>query len=359
MAAITTVLGTIAADKLGVTMAHEHILLDITPYFTPPGSTDGQWLAHSPLTLENIGWIRQHWMSSYPNLRLDEEQVAIAELVRYSSAGGNALIDATVIGIGRDPDGLKRIAQATGLHIVMGTGYYVDLLHPPYVATASEQDLSKVMERELTVGVGDTSIRAGFIGEVGTSYPITDNEVKVLRASARVANTTGCALLVHPGRHPSVPRQIIDLVTAVGLPADRLVLAHTERTIQDPDALAEIAAQGCMLSFDVFGMETSMIPAVRATNPDGSHTVAHPSGHDMPSDAQRISLIEALIAAGHLDRLLVSQDVGTKHRLATYGGHGYDHFLNVVRPWMLRRGLTNDDVDRMLIDNPARTFTIG
>lgn len=357
MAMITTVLGRVRPEDLGVTMAHEHVLVDISPYFTPPPTPDGRWLAYGPITLENLGWIRQNWMSSYTNLRLDEEAVAVAELRRYASSGGDAIIDATVIGIGRDPEALRRISHASGVHIVMGTGFYVDLLHPPFVSEASESDLARVMEAELLDGVSGTDIRAGFIGEVGTSFPITPSEIKVLRAAARVASSTGAALVVHPGRHPSVPAQIMEVVGEVGLPLDRLVLAHMERTIQDVDALAAIAAAGCTISFDVFGQETSMFPAIRSPQADGSYTIAHPSGLDMPSDAQRLDLVCGLIARGWVDRIVVAQDVGTKHRLATYGGHGYDHVLNVIRPWMIRRGISESDVQRMLVANPARIFT--
>lgn len=356
MSRIMTVLGPIPAGELGVTMAHEHVLVDLSAYFTPPPTPDGGWLAHGPITLENLGWVRQNWMSSYANLRLDEEAVAVAELKRYASSGGGAIIDATVIGIGRDQEALRRISLATGVHIVMGTGFYVDLLHPSFVASASESELAAIMKAELTTGVTGSDVRAGYVGEVGTSYPITSSEIKVLRSAAMVASDTGCAVAVHPGRHPSVPAQLMEIFDEAGLPMDRLVLAHMERTIRDIDALADIAAAGCTISFDVFGQETSMFPAIRSPNADGSYSVVHPSGLDMPSDAQRLDLVCGLVDRGWTDRIVVAQDVCTKHRLATYGGHGYDHVLNVIRPWMIRRGISAADVHRILVSNPARIF---
>jgi Phosphotriesterase family len=94
------------------------------------------------------------------------------------------------MGIGRDPLGLSRIAPATGLNIVMGTGYYVDAAHPLGFDTLSESDLHRKMVEDIRDGIGDTQVNAGLVGEIGCSWPLTQNEKKVLGAAAKTLKRT-------------------------------------------------------------------------------------------------------------------------------------------------------------------------
>jgi phosphotriesterase-related protein len=114
---------------------------------------------------------------------------------------------------------------------------------------------------------------------------------------------------------------------------------HLDRTVQDLPGLLEIARHGLYLEFDLFGLETSYYPWSGV--PQGL------------SDAQRLALVRGLIDAGFGDRVLLSHDICTKHRLARYGGHGYDHLLTNVRPWMRTRGFEESEIDRLFVANPA------
>jgi phosphotriesterase-related protein len=89
------------------------------------------------------------------------------------------------IGLCRNPEGLRRIAQASGVHVVMGSSYYVHHYHPPEVAGMTEADITEVIVRDVTEGIDGTGIKAGLIGEVGLFWPMHADEIKILRASAR------------------------------------------------------------------------------------------------------------------------------------------------------------------------------
>ena len=203
----------------------------------------------------------------------------------------------------------------------------------------SEDELTEVIVRELTEGIGDTGIRAGIIGEVGCSWPLHPNERKSLRAAARAQAATGVAITVHPGRDRSAPFEILDILTAAGAVPERIVIGHIERTELDRPTLFRLARTGCYLEYDWFGETLSMYP----TGPV-----------DVPSDTERIDQLRALIDDGHGDRLLASHDVCLKTRLASYGGGGYAHLLTNVTGWMAAKGMTADQVDAILRRNPQR-----
>ena len=338
-----TVLGTVSPEALGPVMTHEHLLIDFLCMFSPPSEASMRGRAYEPVTnLENLGWVRYNWFSNHDNLLLTDEDTAIAEAMRYRRAGGGTIVDATTIGIGRDPLALARIARATGLNIVMGAGYYVDAVHPPDMDGLTDADIARQMVDEIEKGVDGTGVKAGIIGEIGCSWPLTPNERKVLRGAAGAQGATGAAILVHPGRHRDAPREIIDVLAEAGADVGRTVMGHLDRTIPTADRLIDLAATGCYLEYDLFGNESSYYPL---------------SEIGMPNDNQRIEFIARLVDEGYRDRTVVAQDICTKHRLVKYGGHGYGHILENIAPRMRDAGLSEADVHAILVDNPARILT--
>ena len=180
---VQTVLGPIEPGTLGTTLTHEHLLIDLSVIFTPPVEASARDLFYAPLTPETLGYIRFHHAPHYDNSRLLDVETAIDEAALYKQYGGVSLVDATSIGIARDPVGLARISRATGVNIIMGAAFYVDPAHPDYVSGSSEEELAEQIVRDVTEGVDGTGIRSGVIGEVGCSWPLTPNERKVVRAS--------------------------------------------------------------------------------------------------------------------------------------------------------------------------------
>src|SRR5262245_26946482 len=213
---IQTVLGAVAQDAIGITLPHEHLLIDFTLMFAEPATAADRARSREPVSLANLGWVRQNFNANLDNLQLQDEQVAQDEILLFKEAGGRTVVDPTPTTIGRDPRALARIARATGLNVVMGAGYYVAASHPADMDRRTVDDLAREIIADITTGVADTRIRAGLIGEIGTTYPWTDNEEKVLRAAVIAQRETGAPLMVHPGRHPAMPMELAKLVQKEG-----------------------------------------------------------------------------------------------------------------------------------------------
>ena len=239
-------------------------------------------------------------------------------MARFKQAGGGCIVDATSIGLSRDPAGLREVSRATGVHIVMGGGYYEKAWHPPDMDELTEDELYKRILRDIVDGVGDEGIdggvRSGHIGEVGMSYPRTDNEDKGLRAAVRAHIETGLALSIHPGKHPEGPVTALERLRELGADLTKVIFCHCDSRphLPYPRGFAEelwlpLAEAGAFLQFDTFGWEDS-------TRQWGTT--------DAPNDAGRVNMIIEVAEAGFEDQILVSHDIVMKHWLSKYGGLG-------------------------------------
>ena len=341
---VQTVLGPVSPRALGVTMPHEHLLSDVTSLYVEPTTASDMYMSRQPITIENLWWLRYHYNNHLDNLRLDDEETAVAEAMLYKQAGGDTIVDATTIGEAPDPLGLARISRATGLNVVAATGWYVALSHPPEVALMSEDDMTARMTRDITEGIDDTGIKAGIMGELGCSWPLHPDERKVLRAAGRVQKQTGAPISIHPGRDEAAPMEIIEILTGAGADVSKVIMGHIERTVFDRKVLKQVAETGCLIEYDLFGQDLSYYSLA-------PHIAR-------PTDAQRLDQIAWLISEGHGSQIVVSHDIGGKSHLTRYGGHGYAHILRVVVPWMRRRGFREEDIQAILVDNPGRALTI-
>ena len=267
---VQTVLGLIEPSELGPTTTHEHLYIDFS-FMYRPAQDSALDLSDAPITLENLGWVRHNHYSCHANLRLMDVETAVAEASLYKAAGGGAIVDATTIGIGRDARALERISRESGVHVVMGAGFYVDAVHPHDMDSYDADALSRRIVDDIKDGADGTGIKAGIIGEIGCTWPLTDNERKSLAAAAIAQRETGAAILIHPGRHPDAPAEILEVLSDAGAHIPRVIMGHLDRTVFDLDRLLSIAAGGCYLEWDLFGSEGSYYPLANI---------------DMPSDAQ-------------------------------------------------------------------------
>ena len=341
---VQTVLGPVSPSELGVTTTHEHLYLDFSFMYRPAEDSLSQELEDAPIALENLGWIRRNYYSNRFNLQLMDPDATVDELRRYRGVGGGAIVEATTIGIGRNPDALARISRESGVHVVMGAGYYVDAVHPEDMDERGLDDLAREIVRDITEGVDGSGVKAGIIGEVGCTWPLTPNERKSLAASAIAQRETGASILIHPGRHPDAPAEILEILSDGGADLTRVIMGHLDRTVFEFEALRSIAASGCYMEWDLFGNEGSYYPLADL---------------DMPSDAQRLDFIKLIADAGYSDRVVIGQDIATKHRLVRYGGHGYGHILESVVPQMRRKGFSEDVIRAITVDNPGRILAFA
>ena len=138
---VQTVLGPIEPVALGITQTHEHLLIDMGCYFAAPAEASERAWIHKPLTMDGLGWAWRRFAYYLDFQQLLDVQVAIEEISRYKYAGGNSLVDATSVGIARDPLALTRISRATGLNVIMGSSYYVPVSYPPDMDQRSEDEI--------------------------------------------------------------------------------------------------------------------------------------------------------------------------------------------------------------------------
>ena len=340
---VRTVLGPVAADVLGPTLVHEHLLID-NPSFVEPEDPTDRARAHRPLALEDLGWVRRHWTSHADNLVLDDEAMAIAELAPFAAGGGATIVDATVPGIGRDPLALARIPRASGVHIVMGAGAYIAPTHPPDLAGLDADAIAERWIAEWHDGVDGTGIRPGFFGEIGCSWPLADVERTALKAAARAQRATGAALMVHPGRDRTAPGELVRLLEAQGVDPPASSWPTSTARSRTP--------AGCW-SLPVGGRARARLLRARVV------VLPVRSAMATLSDAQRLDLVRTVVDAGYLERVVLSHDICTEHRLAAFGGHGYGHLLGEVVPWMWQRGFTAAETAAITVDNPARLFGVA
>lgn len=341
-----TVLGPVDTESLGITLSHEHILTDVTALFTVPKEATGRRMAYEPVSIENLYWIHTHLMGNKDDLMMNNEELAIDEVMRFKRAGGDTIIEMSCVGLGRDPLGLRRISRTTGLNIIMGAGYYIGCSHPEELKEKSEDEIADEIVKDIMLGVGDTGVRAGIIGEIGCSMPLEEGERKVLRASAVAQRRTGAAINVHPSRSDELLLEIKEILEKSGADLGRVIISHAGHFGYSEETIRELADSGCYIEFDTFGHPALPIECF-------SH---EEKLLEMPSDVQRIYYIIELIKEGYLEQILLSQDCCFKHKYVKYGGFGYAHINEHIIPWMKQRGITDEQIHTMVVDNPKNVL---
>lgn len=339
---VQTVLGIVEPEDLGITLTHEHFLVDArNVYFQEPKLMSDVSFARQPITLQNLNWVRHHQLNSWDNLILDNEQEAIDEAMLFKLEGGSTIVDCSNRNHKRDPRALARISRATGLNVIMGSGYYVWPAHGPEMDTKTEDQILQEFVQDITEGVADTGIKSGIIGELGTSSPLHPNERKVLLAGARAQQITGAPISIHAPRDEADPLKVITILTDAGADPHHIVMCDIDRTLLTHERRVELAQSGCYLEYDHFGqLGYYVMPEV-----------------DMPNDHYRINEIIQLIKAGYLNQILIAHDICFKTMQCRYGGHGYAHILKYVVPLMRLKGMTEEQIHTLLVENPKRVLT--
>jgi phosphotriesterase-related protein len=303
MADVVTVLGPAAADKLGVTLTHEHLILDL-----------------SRVTRDANGV-------------LNEVPLAIQELGYFGRAGGATVVEVTNRGLGRDPSALAEIARATGLNVVMGAGWYREPYYDRSIYERTTDAIADEIVRDLMVGVDDTGIRAGIIGEIGADlHYVSPAEERVLRAAARAHQQTGVTITTHGVRSPVGLAQL-DILADEGVDLRRVVIGHCD-FYPHPEFHLAVARRGAFVQFDSIGR-----------------------GFFEWDIDRRLDWVMRLIAQGFLHRILLSHDVCMKSHLRAYGGQGYDYVLTGFVPRLRQAGLSDEQIHTLIVDNPRSALT--
>lgn len=334
---IATVTGAVPRDKLGVTLMHEHIQNDCTCWWRGRDPDFVSSIRDLPVSASILSRLKHDPFACRDNCALDDESIAVAELMQFAEEGGRTVVDPTCRGIGRAPEALRRISEATGLNIVMGSGYYLQSSHPPALADMSAEEIAQELIAEHRDGVGSAAVPIGLIGEIGVSADFTPDECKSLRGAAMASLETGLPLMIHLPGWERLAHDVLDIVADEGQPLDRVVLCHMNPSWGDEDYQRALADRGAFLEYDMIGMDYWY---------DDQQV-------QCPSDEDCAGAIARLVRDGYLDRLLLSQDVFVKMMLTSFGGNGYAHVQRHFLPRLMRHGLTEADLAQLMVANPA------
>ena len=248
-------------------------------------------------------------------------------------------MDLTPTGVGRDPAWLAGLARASGLHVVMGCGWYREAYYPAeaLIDRRSVDDLADELVREATDGVAGTGIRPGIIGEIGTDKPwVSAREERVHRAVARAARRTGLAITTHAVLSP-VGMDQLAIFEAEGADPTRVVIGHAD-SYPHLDHYLAIIERGASVEFDFLGM--SFTPTER-----------HGEG-------RVVDLLCELLARGHAEQSCSRRTSATTAAPPLRGQrlhlpHG--PFL----PRLRAAGVNDAEIETMTVANPRRLLTIG
>ena len=333
---IMTVKGVIRKEELGVTTPHEHALIDIRNQY-PGDTTPGSLGFDGKVASEHYELLMSDPYALRDNLVLEDHDIAIREVAKFAEAGGKSFVDVTLQTIGRDVNFLKRLSDETGLQVVASCGYYTADAHPAHVASATVEELADEMIAELTQGIDGTDMKAGIIGEIGTSQEIHEDEIKALKASALAHVKTGAPVMVHLCPWSSHGMRVVDILEEGGVKPEHICLCHTDVlfNLEDMRALLD---RGVYLEFDDFGKEFTSGSAYGR----------------FPSDEERMEVLYQLIEEGYIRRLLLSCDVCLKNLLTMHDGPGYGHVLADIIPMIRKKYENAEEILKILFEeNPA------
>lgn len=339
-ATVMTVRGPVPVEALGVTLMHEHLLIDASSWWRGPDSPAGARGAEGPVDPSIVGDLRMDPFANRDNCVLGDPIATIEELSVFRDLGGATVVDQTSASIGRDPVALRGISEATGLHVVMGAGFYLEPSQPPRVKGMGVQDIADEIVRDAIEGVDGSGIRAGIIGEIGVSADFTPAEQRSLRGAARAQVRTGLPLSVHLPGWRRRGREVLDIVAGEGGDVGRTVLCHMNPSGDDLDYQAGLAERGAFIEYDMVGMD---------------YYYADQDAQS-PCDEENARNVVRLARNGYLDRILLSQDVFLKMMLTRHGGFGYGYILRHFVPRLRRHGLEEEQIRQLLVGNPRSVF---
>ena len=313
---VNTVTGPLSSADLGRTLIHEHVLIGFP------------------------GWFMDARQPAFKRAEAIERVVdAFQELHGH---GVRTVIDPCPMDLGRDVEFCAEVSQKSRINLICATGAYVESMGIPWTFNALPVEaITEAFVREIEQGVADTGIRCGVIKIATDDGKVTAYERKVLTAAARAAKITGAPLISHT-ENCSCGHDQIDIATGEGLRSSSLIVGHSDGR-DDHDYQKSLADRGAYVGFDRFGLEMIIPDAIRTKN------------------------LKALVDCGHKDRVMVSHDTVNCWQGGYNGGDPADlqkalpnwrmtHLFENIFPELKRMGMSQADLDHIVIENPRRYF---
>ena len=319
---VETVRGRIAAGNLGVTLMHEHVFV-LSP----------EIMANHP-----EGWGDEQ----------AREDTAVDKLNALKAIGVDTIVDPTVIGLGRYIPRIQRVAARTDLRIVVATGIYTYNDVPMYfhftgpgTAFGGAETMTELFVRDITEGIADTGVKAAILKCATDAHGLTPGVERVLRAVAAAHRATGVPITTHTHAHSRRGLDQQRIFAAEGVDLSRVIIGHSGDT-KDIAYLEELIAAGSYLGMDRFGVDNIL------------------------SFDDRVDIVAQMCERGHADKMVLAHDAScyidwlpeAALPLVLPNWH-YLHIHNDVLPALRARGVSEDQITTMLVDNPRAIFSHG
>jgi len=338
---IITVCGSINPEELGETLPHEHILIDLRSSCKVSGENSSDIeLFKKKVKLNNRGKIIYNTFNFIENMYHLNFNDAIDELNEYKKIGGNSIVDVTTSGLGRDPKMLFDASRITGLNIVMGAGDYASFVWTDEMKKRDVVDIKNEILHDFEYGVKDTKIKPGLIGEIGIWNFKEELELKNLIGAARAQKLINCALYIHPPIWETKGLDILKIIEEEKANLRKTVLCHCDPTCANYEYHDSIAKKGAYIEYDLWGAEFMSY-----------------EGWFLPSDGDRIKAVKEQIDRGNIDRILFSHDACFKISFKKWGGFGYTHITENIIPRLKQNGISPEQIDKIIIDNPKKLLS--
>ncbi len=340
---VQTVLGPVPTTELGMTLPHEHLFNDLSEALYPGVRPFSAALADARVTPELAWLLREDPYACADNCGFDERDLdtVVAELDVFVRAGGRTVVNNTT-GTGRNPAALVRVAEATGLNVVMAGGWCLSHGDDHSLGEDDVDGMVTELVGEIRQGVAlpdGRTVRVGVIGEIGVGPRFTAAEHATLVASCRAQVQTGVPLLIHLPGWQRRAHEVVDIVLAEGVDPAAVVLCHMDPSGKDTGYQREVAARGVWLEFDMIGMPFNF-----------------PGEGQSPSVEDTVAAVRGLVEDGHGDRLLLSHDVFLKAMWTRNGGNGYGYVPTAFLPRLVEAGVPEATATGLMTANPAALF---
>ena len=262
---------------------------------------------------------------------LDSQQLVIQELKELYKKGVRNIVEATCRGIGRNIAYAQKVATETGINIVQATGWYQSAFLPIEVYQLSVTQLAEMMIKDITIGIKNTDIKAGIIGEIATTKNRwTEQEEKVFNAAVIASKETHTPIMTHTSIG-TLGHEQVEFFQKKHANLSKIIIGHVDLT-GNPNYVLEMLKTGINVEIDTIGKNNYM------------------------SDAKRVDIIKAAQDAGFTDQIVMSMDITRKSHLKANGGIGYAYLLDSFIPELKAGGVTEGFINKMLVENPQRIF---
>jgi Predicted metal-dependent hydrolase with the TIM-barrel fold len=284
---------------------------------------DGITYMHEHITIDLSG------IKKDMDCRLDTMDETIGELKNLKRLGVSNILDVTNRGMGRNMECLLKVREETGMNIIPSTGYYKEPFLPDEVYSLTEKELAKIMVDEILSGIDGTCIKAEVIGEIGTGKGvISEMERKVLNAAADTHVETGKVITTHTTLGTLGIEQI-ELFKECGVNLEKVIIGHVDLS-GDIEYILRLLDSGVYVAFDTIGKINYM--------PEG----------------KRLDMLKEICKRGLSGKVVMSMDITRKTHLKSRGGLGYGYLLESFVPFIKENGISQEDIDNMLIKNPVK-----